>query len=370
VNPIDEITQLNIPNFRKEQIFHAVFKESKLDFDLMTNLPLSLRGELKDKIHFRTLKLLKEQVSEKKDTVKWSFLTEKGKPIETVLMIHANGRRTLCVSCQSGCPVNCSFCWTGAMGFQQNLSAYEIIEQILVANEWLRHKTSDIRLQTSITKDSNNIFAETEGSEVSNLKSEDNSVNRIVFMGMGEPMINLIEVTKSIKTILDPKFFGLSQRAVTVSTSGYIPMMKKFWSEFPKIGLAISLHAPNQELRAQIMPVAKQFSLNDLIQTCKEIQAQTKRRATYEYILIDNLTDTEECAVQLAELLKGQLAHVNAIPYNPIEGREFKRPSRNRVMNFCNKLRQLGVSVTPRITMGDDIKAACGQLSKHEAINN
>jgi 23S rRNA (adenine2503-C2)-methyltransferase len=287
----------------------------------------------------RTLTVLRHQVSAQKDTIKWSFLTEKKKPIETVLMLHKNGRRTLCISCQSGCPVNCSFCWTGAMGFQQNLSSWEIIEQILIVNEWL-------------------------------LANEYEKVNRIVFMGMGEPMINLVEVTNAIKIILDPDCFGLGQRALTVSTSGYVPMMKKFWSEFPKVGVAISLHAPNQELRAELMPVAKQFPLDMLMETCKEIQKLSKRRITYEYIVIDNVTDTEECAYQLVDLLKGQLAHVNLIPYNPIEGRDFKRPSRNRVMAFSRHLNSRGISATARVTMGDDIKAACGQLSKHEATSS
>jgi 23S rRNA (adenine2503-C2)-methyltransferase len=334
VKIIEDISLLDLPEFRKKQIIHGIFKESKSSFKDFTNLPIGLREKLESEITLRTLKVLKKLISNTKDTIKWSFQTSKGFPIETVLMLHSNGRRTICVSCQSGCPVNCSFCWTGAMGFNQNLSSWEIIEQVLVVNEYLKN----------------------EGKE---------SINRIVFMGMGEPMINLNAVSEAINILIDDKYFGLGQRSITVSTSGYIPMMRMFWAEYPKIGLAISLHAPTQELREKLMPVAKQFSLDKLIETCDEIQKQTKRRATYEYILIDGVTDTDECAYALKDLLKNQIAHVNLIPYNPIEGRNFKRPSRNRVMHFRNKLKELGVSATPRVTMGDDIKAACGQLSNH-----
>jgi 23S rRNA (adenine2503-C2)-methyltransferase len=348
VDLVKKIEELKVPNFRKKQLFHGIFKEFKSDFNTFTTLPKDLKQELNDLIPLRTLKPVKTLLSADRSTIKWSFLTEKGSPIETVLMLHDNGRNTLCISCQSGCPVNCSFCWTGAMGFLQNLSSWEIVEQILIANEWLRSNMPVSQYASS--------------SEI----KETQTVNRIVFMGMGEPMINLNAVTEAIDIIIHPDYFNLGQRSITVSTSGYIPMMRKFWAAYPKVGLAISLHAPTQELRAQLMPVAKQFSLDKLIEACDEIQKQTKRRATYEYILIDNVTDTEECAYALRDLLKNQLAHVNLIPYNPIEGRDFKRPSRNRVMKFCNLLKDLGVSATPRVTMGDDIKAACGQLSNHQ----
>lgn len=345
---IQKIENLEIPNYRKEQLFYGIFNEYKPSFESMTTIPKNLRSQLDHEIPLRTLKPLNTLRSSLGDTVKWSFLTSKNQPIETVLMLHANGRRTLCVSCQSGCPVNCSFCWTGAMGFRHNLTSWEIIEQLLIANEWLKDNKTTIPHNPSNT--------------------ENPKVNRIVYMGMGEPMINLIEVTKSIQILTNTRFFGLGQRSITVSTSGYIPMMKRFWTEFPKIGLAISLHAPNQKLREELMPVAKQFKLDELIEVCRTIQKQTKRRATYEYILIENVTDTEENALELADLLRGQLAHVNVIPYNPIEGRDFKRPSRNRVMKFCKMLESYGISATPRVTMGDDIKAACGQLSKHDAV--
>jgi 23S rRNA (adenine2503-C2)-methyltransferase len=351
VDIIEKIERLELPKFRKDQIIHAIFQEAKTSFAGISTLPKDLRAKLDNEIPLSTLKTLKTLVSSNGDTIKWSFLTSKNQPIESVLMLHANGRRTLCVSCQSGCPVNCSFCWTGAMGFRHNLSAWEIIEQVQAANEWMRNNRDKVP----------NPHQDEEFN-----KTAIPMVNRVVFMGMGEPMINLTEVTKTIQILLDPKYFGLGQRSITVSTSGYVPMMKKFWSEFPKIGLAISLHAPNQKLREELMPVAKQFKLDELIDVCRQIQKQTKRRATYEYILIEDVTDTDRCADELAELLKGQLAHVNVIPYNPIEGRDFKRPSRNRVMRFCRMLEEQGISATPRVTMGDDIKAACGQLSKHE----
>jgi 23S rRNA (adenine2503-C2)-methyltransferase len=358
VELLEKIEALPVPNFRKKQIIHAIFQELKPDFASISTLPKELRAQLDEQYKLRTLKILKTQVSSAGDTIKWSLLTAEGQPIETVLMMHENGRRTLCVSCQSGCPVNCSFCWTGAMGFKQNLSSWEIIEQLLIANEWLRaNQSSIINLQSSMNDE--------KALKASGFNSafEAPKVTKLVYMGMGEPMINLIAVSESIKVLTNPEYFGISQRSITVSTSGYIPMMKKFWAEFTKVGLAISLHAPNQRLREQLMPVAKQFKLDELIQVCRELQIQTKRRITYEYILIDQVTDTEDCADDLVDLLQGQLAHVNLIPYNPIEGRDFQRPSRNRVMRFKQHLEDAGISATARVTMGDDIKAACGQLS-------
>jgi 23S rRNA (adenine2503-C2)-methyltransferase len=238
------------------------------------------------------------------------------------------------------------------MGFKQNLTSWEIIEQLLIANEWL----------TANVNPTESRFASQSSFEIENTKPR--IVSKVVFMGMGEPMINLNAVTEAVKIMMNPEIFGIGQRSITVSTSGYIPMMKKFWGEFPKIGLAISLHAPNQKLREELMPVAKQFHLADLMDECRLIQRQTKRRVTYEYILIDSVTDNEENALELAKLLAGQLAHVNLIPYNPIEGRDFRRPSRNRIFKFKQQLEALGISVTARVTMGDDIQAACGQLSK------
>lgn len=363
---LQKIESLSLPQFRKKQILHGIFQESKSSFNNFSNLPKDLKQQLDGEIPLRTLKVLKQLISKDGSTVKWSFLTSQNKPIETVLMMHENGRRTLCVSCQSGCPVNCSFCWTGAMGFMQNLSGWEIIEQVLVANEWLRKLSVNSRqseVEESPPRSTTSIYPFQEGKVQTGSLVNSQTVNRIVFMGMGEPMINLNAVIEAIDVLINPDIFNMSQRSITVSTSGYIPMMKKFWAKYPKIGLAISLHAPNQKLRQELMPVAKQFSLESLIETCDEIQKQTKRRATYEYILIDGITDTEECAYELANLLKNQLVHVNLIPYNPIAGRPFKRPSRNRVMKFTHLLRDLHISATPRVTMGDDIKAACGQLS-------
>ncbi len=326
------IHTLDLPDFRKKQILHAIFKEFKLSFTSMTNLPSDVRQSLDKDVLLSTLKAHNFTHSADKKTIKWSFLTARKKPIETVLMQHKDGRKTICISCQSGCPVNCSFCWTGAMGFHQNLSAWEIIEQLIIINAWLK-------------------------------ENSERPVNHIVFMGMGEPMINLDAVTESIEHLIHPDFFGIGQRAITVSTSGYIPMMRKFWAAYPKVGLAVSLHAPNQKLRESLMPVAKQFKLDELIQECRAVQQSSKRRITYEYILIDKVNDEFIHAEELAALLQNQIAHVNLIPYNPIPNRPFQRPSRNRVMKFKQHLEDHGISATARVTMGDDIQAACGQLS-------
>ena len=325
---VDFCKKYELPKFRQKQIFHALYKEFVSDFSEITTLSKDLREKLAAEVKLNVLENIHEETSARGDTTKVVFERHDGQKIETVLMQHKDGRNTVCVSSMVGCPVNCSFCATGKMGFGGNLSGDEIVEQVLY-------------------------FAR-------KLKATGDRVSNIVFMGMGEPMLNLIEVKKAL-TIFHEEM-GIGQRRITVSTSGYVPQLRDLINWGFRGRIAISLHAPNQELREQLMPVAKLYSLDKLFKALFEFEEMTNKRISYEYIMIKGVTDTEECAKDLGNLLSGHLAHVNLIPYNPVHGESFERSYGNQIRRFQKILDEYKVENTVRVTMGDDIDAACGQL--------
>ena len=249
-------------------------------------------------------------------------------------MKHRDGRNTVCVSCMIGCPVGCSFCATGKMGFRGNLTATEIVEQVLY-------------------------FARI-------LKTSKERVSNVVFMGMGEPMLNLIEVEEAIKRLTDEQMLGLSDKRITVSTSGYVEQLKILIRHGFKGRLAISLHAPNQKLRESLMPVAKNHSLKDLFRVLDDYESVSNKRISYEYILIKGVNDRPQDAHDLVKLLTNRLAHVNLIPYNRIKGVDFKTSGADSIQKFRDILDRGGIHNTIRITMGSDVAAACGQLAGGE----
>ncbi len=334
-------TKYDLPQYRRQQFSQAVYKDLIPNWDELTTWSKDLRDKLQNEIEFNTLILEKELISKRQDTIKVLFKRKfDGQRIETVLMRHADGRNTVCVSCMVGCPVNCQFCATGKMGFGGNLSAAEIVDQVLHFQRWL--------------------------------KPHDAHVTNVVYMGMGEPMLNLANVQGSIDVLIDPAMLGLGARRLTISTSGYIPQFKKLVADGFRGRVAISLHAPNQELRAQMMPVAKIFPLDKLIEALDDYVALTNKRVTYEYIMIKNVNDQVEHALQLVDLFKNRLAHINLIPYNPIREESFERSLPEQIRKFTSVLNEHGVEHTIRVTMGDDVNAACGQLAdrenkKHEA---
>jgi 23S rRNA (adenine2503-C2)-methyltransferase len=273
-------------------------------------------------------------VSQDTKTIKALFSRKiDDKKLETVLMMHKDGRNTVCVSCMIGCPVNCAFCATGKMGFKANLTAGEIVDQVLYFSKYL--------------------------------SQTDKKVTNVVYMGMGEPLLNYDEVMKSIDILTDEKKMGLSQRRITISTSGYIPQLRKLIASNYKGNLAISLHSANQLIREKIMPVAKVYKINDLMEALAEYEANGGRRITYEYVLIKDLNDTKECAEDLVKLLKGKLALVNLIPYNKVDGADFEKSSKNSIFSFLKILQTNNIEATIRVTMGDDSAAACGQLAQN-----
>lgn len=327
------ITSHNLPKFRADQWNEAFYRQTISSFDELSTWPKDLRILLEHEVPFSRIKgASKMQRSARGDTLKMLFeRTLDHKIFETVLMRHKDGRNTVCVSCMVGCPVNCTFCATGKLGFGANLTADEIIDQVL-------------------------FFARV-------IKPDQQTISNVVFMGMGEPMLNLPEVEKAITILTSPELMGMSDRRITVSTSGYIPQLRQFIDFGFRGRLAISLHAPTQTLRQTLMPVAKVFPLPDLMKVLDEYSTLTNRRISYEYVMIDKINDTPDHAAELASLLHGRLAHVNLIPYNPIAGMSYKRSSTAAIQQFSNVLDQFGIPYSVRVTMGDDIAAACGQLA-------
>lgn len=325
-----------LPTYKIKQFNDLYYKKAISNFDELVTWSKLEREALKKELEFCRLEPVTKQVSNKQDTIKVLFKLhrEPKKKIETVLMRHQDGRNTVCVSCMVGCPVNCSFCATGKMGFLGNLTADEIIDQVMYFQRLL--------------------------------KSENQHVSNVVFMGMGEPMLNLKEVEEAIRVLNDPNKLNISQRRITVSTSGYVRQFEKYIADGFRTKVAVSLHASNQELREKLMPVARQHKLTELFKSLDNYVKLTNKRISYEYVMLDNVNDSKENARELVYLLKNRLAHVNLIPYNTIRESTFKTSSKNRIHNFARILKNEGIECTIRVTMGEDIDAACGQLADRE----
>ena len=323
--------------FRYAQIENAIYKNLISDFDKIETLPKEIRDLLKENCFYNSLTIHSEVTSDDGQTTKFLFRTTDDKMIEAVIMRHLSGRNTLCVSSQAGCPMACSFCATGKLGLIRNLEFYEIIDQIMIAN---------------LT-----------------LAKEDKKIRNVVYMGMGEPMLNYENVAESIHIASGQKKLDLSNRRITISTCGIVPWILKLAEDFPQVSLAISLHAPNDEARKKIMPVENTYPIDALMRALDAYVEKTNKRIFYEYIMIAGVTDRPEYAHELASLLKGKLAHVNFIPYNPgegIMGNGFQPTSKIMIKKFQSTLEDAGIPSTVRHTMGDDIDAACGQLALKE----
>jgi len=317
----------NFQAFRLKQIFEWIYKKNVTSFDEMTNLSVDLRNFLNENFQLFSLKLKDTQESQNEQTKKYLFELHDGFLIESVLILSEN-RKTICLSTQVGCPVKCSFCASGKKGFFRNLKSHEIIEQIL-------HISNDIKKKPS----------------------------HIVFMGMGEPLLNLDELLQAIKIISYETYFNISQRRITISTVGILENLKKLKEKKLKVNLALSLHAPTDEIRNKIIPYSKRYKLQDLISELASYFEKTKRDISFEYILIENVNDSIKDAEQLAKLLKNFQGFINLIPFNPIKGLNYKKPSNSRIQEFKAYLKSKKLNVTQRYTKGDDIAAACGQLS-------
>jgi 23S rRNA (adenine2503-C2)-methyltransferase len=328
------LTELGEPKFRAKQLFQWVYQKVAKSFDDMTNLPGSLRQKLQEKALVKLLEEETKQYAQPTRTTKYLFALSDGQKVESVLMQHEYGN-SVCVTTQVGCRMGCSFCASTFGGLVRNLTAGEIVDQVLMMQGDL---------------------------------PEGERIGSVVLMGSGEPMENYDNVLKAIRLMHDPEGLNIGYRHITVSTSGLVPAMRRLADEGLPITLALSLHAPNDNVRSKLMPVNKMWSVAEVMAAARDYGDKTGRRVTYEYILIAEVNDNPEQAEELAGLLHGSLAHVNLIPMNPVAERpQYRRPSRERVLRFRDLLEEHGITATVRREMGGDIDAACGQLRNRVA---
>ena len=319
--------ELGQPKFRAAQLYRWL-QSGETDFDSMTNIPLSLRNELKEKTYIADVKIVRKFKSRLDETVKYVYELYDGEYIESGLMKYEHGY-TVCISTQVGCRMGCSFCASGIAGLTRNLTASEMLAQITAAG-----RDNGIR------------------------------VSNVVMMGMGEPLDNLDNSVRFLRLVSDDKGLNIGLRHISLSTSGVVSGIKRLKEYNFPITLSISLHAPNDEIRSSIMKVNRKWNIEELLKACKEYQAVTTRRISFEYALIDGVNDSDECAAQLAKRLKGIMCHVNLIPANPVKENSFKKPDKNKIIHFRDLLIKKGVNATVRRTLGADIDASCGQLRK------
>jgi 23S rRNA (adenine2503-C2)-methyltransferase len=319
-------------SFRARQVLQWIHRRGVTDYEQMTDLSKSLRERLALISNVDVPATISKNQSAD-GTVKWLFESGSGQAVETVY-IPEPGRGTLCISSQVGCALDCAFCATGAQGFNRNLDAAEIIGQVWHANNELPHRHNG-----------------------------EPAVTNVVFMGMGEPLANYRNVLPALELLLSDYAYGLSRRRVTISTSGLVPMIERLGDDC-NVSLAVSLHAPDNQLRNRLVPINKVHCIADLLDACWRYAAKRSNRfITFEYVMLRNINDSMAHADVLFDLLRDRPAKVNLIPFNPFEGNDFARSDRSRIAEFQNRLRQKGLVVTTRKTRGEDIDAACGQLA-------
>lgn len=323
----EELINMGEKKFRTEQIFKWIYKEKVKSFDEMTNLSIELREKLKENYTMCNYNILKKQES-KDGTKKYLFDVLDGNAIETVLMQYHHGK-TVCVSSQIGCKMGCKFCASTGIQFVRNLTAGEIVEQILAVEQDINDKISNI-----------------------------------VFMGIGEPLDNYDNVIKAIKIMNNPKGLEIGTRHISISTSGLVPRIYDLANEKIQCTLSISLHATTDEKRSSMMPVNNRYNIEELMKACKDYIKITNKRISFEYALAKDNNDNLEDAQRLVDLLKGMLCHVNLIPINKIENGKFSKSTNENILKFRDFLNEHGIVATVRRELGSDIDAACGQLRR------
>lgn len=330
--------RLGEKRFRATQLFRWIHQKGAAQFEDMSDLAKSLREKLKTTAHVQALPVLSQHISVD-GTIKWLFDVGGGNAIETVF-IPEDDRGTLCVSSQAGCAVACRFCSTGHQGFSRNLTAGEIVSQLWFAEHFLRK----------------------------HLKKDERVISNVVMMGMGEPLQNYSALVPALRVMLDDHAYGLSRRRVTVSTSGVVPMMDKLGQDCP-VALAVSLHAPNDALRDDLVPLNRKYPIAELLDACKRyLEVAPRDFITFEYCMLDGVNDTPAHAAELVKLVrpfKGERAwcKFNLIPFNPFPASGLLRSSPSAVLAFSKILSDADIVTTIRKTRGDDIDAACGQLA-------
>jgi len=335
--------------YRARQIYRQLYIQLGTDPLEMTDLPLALRERLAAKTRVGTLQLVRLQTADQGLTRKALFRLPSGEVVESVLMVYPD-RATACISTQAGCAMGCVFCATGRLGLLQNLTPGQIVEQALWAARELKHQAASSKHQESI---SNPMVLGSRFSVLSN----------VVFMGMGEPFANYDRWWQSVERLHDPQGFNLGARNLTVSTVGLVPGIRRLAGAALPINLAISLHSPDDALRTEMMPINRRYPIAALLDATRDYIAQTRRRVSFEYVLLQGKNDRPEQAIALAELLQGMLCHVNLIPWNPVPGTPLGRSDRARVLRFQHELVERGIACTVRVERGMAIAAACGQLA-------
>ena len=329
--------------FRARQLQRWIHQRGVDSFDAMTDLAREFRGQLTEKALIEALSVKTQQRSTD-GTRKWLFDVGQENAIETVF-IPEDDRGTLCISSQAGCVVNCRFCSTGHQGFNRNLQTSEIIGQLWWAKRLLEANSSTVSLDSA------------------NANSDTRVISNVVMMGMGEPLLNYDQVLPALRLMLDDNAYGLSRRRVTVSTSGVVPMMDRLSQDCP-VALAVSLHAPNDALRDELVPLNKKYLLKELLTACERYLAFAPRDfITFEYCMLDGVNDTDQHAKELITLARQVRCKLNLIPFNPFPQSGLKRSAAARVKVFAQRLIDAGIITTVRKTRGDDIDAACGQLA-------
>ena len=329
----------DLPKFRAKQVWNWIYQRGVRDFESMGNLPKDMRTLLSDYYSIERPTVVTEQRSSD-GTIKWLLAMSDGQQIETVYIPEEN-RGTLCVSSQVGCTLTCRFCHTGTQPLVRNLGAHEILQQIIHARDVLE-----------------------EWPKVNEKSGAQNGrdLTNIVMMGMGEPLYNYDNVAKALRICMDEEGLSISKRRITLSTSGVVPQIVQCGTELG-VNLAISLHAPNNELRSSIMPINNKYPLEDLLAACREYPGTSEnRKITFEYVMLAGVNDSDACAHELVDILYGIPAKVNIIPFNKWPNSDFECSSRNRVMAFARILEERGHDAPIRRPRGEDILAACGQL--------
>ena len=334
----DYLAEKGFAKFASDQIYQWMYKNFEPNLDLWTNISKKIKEDFRENLSMDLPEIIWNGLS-KDGTRKFLVKMYDGQTVEAVA-IPARDRLTLCLSSQVGCAIGCTFCHTGTMGLKRHLTADEIVGQFMAISYWLK----------------------------ANVGAEEKLTN-IVFMGQGEPLHNYENVRTATIIFMEDKGLGLSQRKITLSTSGLVPQIEKMW-DFPPVNIAISLHAAHNNIRTELMPINKAYDLERLFNAIKKVPLKAYRRITYEYILIADLNDRPEDIEGLVNLLDKEKSKINLIPYNDFPDSKFKRPSNAKVIWFQEELLKRGYVCTTRTTKGQDILAACGQLkSEYEKLN-
>ena len=322
------LAQLDEKKYKAKQLFKWIHNKGLTDFEKMSDLSKNLRAKLEKRAHIQSLKKLKSVISRDKSTEKFLFELEDKEKIETVL-IKDRKRITLCISTQVGCALSCVFCATGRMGFKRNLSSGEIVDQVIFIKKELK---------------------------------PDEKITNLVLMGMGEPLLNYENTLKAVSIMKSELGLGFASRKITLSTAGIVPKIYQLANDGVKIKLAVSLNAANDELRSQLMPLNKKFPIKELLKAAGYYAKKIDQRMTFEYLLIKDTNDSKKDALELSKIIRGISCKINLITYNKVPDLPFEKPDEERIKNFRDLLYPRCPAVTLRLSKGEDIQAACGQL--------